>query len=253
MPCRIEVLFTPADFRALRDRDLAQTTCVVFDVLRATSTFITALANGAAAILPVEEISEALEIRRRRPEVLLAGERTGLRITAATTGGVEFDLGNSPREFTRERVRGRTIVSTTTNGTRALRACAGAGRVFIGSFLNLSAVVRAVLAHPANSVLLVCAGTGEGAALEDVLAAGAMCESLQAQATAAELVDSALIARDALASARNDLFAAICQAQNARRLLSLPDLREDVAFCAGQDTLDLLGGLNRDGSIVKLE
>ncbi|HEY9174789.1 MAG TPA: 2-phosphosulfolactate phosphatase, partial [Verrucomicrobiae bacterium] len=98
-----------------------------------------------------------------------------------------------------------------------------------------------------------CAGTGEGAALEDVLAAGAMCESLQAQATAAELVDSALIARDALASARNDLFAAICQAQNARRLLSLPDLREDVAFCAGQDTLDLLGGLNRDGSIVKLE
>ena len=118
MTCEVEVLFTPAEFRVLPDCDLSGTTCVVFDVLRATSTIVTALAAGAAGVLPVEEISEALAWRRR-PDVLLAGERGGQRISAALTGGVEFDLGNSPREFTPERVAGKLIVSTTTNVTRA--------------------------------------------------------------------------------------------------------------------------------------
>ena len=116
--------------------------CVVFDVLRATSTFVTALHNGAKAIVPVSEISEALAFRRKQPDVLLGGERDGVRIRAAQTGGIDFDLGNSPREYTPEKVRGRTIVSTTTNGTRALRACAGAKTVLAASFLNLTATAR---------------------------------------------------------------------------------------------------------------
>src|SRR5882762_2319388 len=135
MGCKTEVLFTPAEFRALRQRDLTNTVCVVVDVLRATSSIVTALANGAAACIPVEEISEALAMRRQRPGALLAGERDGLRIGAALTGGVEFDLGNSPREFTREKVAGKTIISTTTNGTRALRACRGAEWVIVASLL----------------------------------------------------------------------------------------------------------------------
>src|SRR6266404_2400812 len=125
----IEVLFTPADFEALSRRDLGETLCVVFDVLRATSSMVTALGNGAAAIVPVAEIEEALEIRKRQPDVLLAGERNGLRIQAELTGALAFDLGNSPREFTPEIVKDKTIVMTTTNGTRALRACASARTV----------------------------------------------------------------------------------------------------------------------------
>src|SRR5262245_17676042 len=105
----IEVLFSPAEFAALPRQNLGETTCVVFDVLRATSTMLTALANGAQAIIPVAEITEALAIRQRQPDVLLAGEREGLRIRAERTGGVDFDLGNSPREFTASRVQGRTI------------------------------------------------------------------------------------------------------------------------------------------------
>src|SRR4051812_10101171 len=136
MNCRLEVLFTPADFATLGARNLSQTTCVVFDVLRATSSMVTALAHGAAAVIPVGEISEALARRRSDPEVLLAGERDGLRISGALAGGTEFDLGNSPREFTPDRVQGRQIAMTTTNGTRALRAAAGAMNVLIGSFLN---------------------------------------------------------------------------------------------------------------------
>src|SRR2546422_11748827 len=96
----LEVLFAPAEFAALHQRDLSETACVVFDVLRATSTMVTALANGAAAIIPVAGIPEALAIRQRQPEVLLAGERDGLRIQADLTGSIAFDLGNSPREFT---------------------------------------------------------------------------------------------------------------------------------------------------------
>src|SRR6185437_5993383 len=95
----LEVLFTPADFAALKGRNLSETLCVVFDVFRATSSMVTALANGAEAIVPVSEIPEALAIKERAPGVLLAGEREGVRIDAALTGGTDFDLGNSPREF----------------------------------------------------------------------------------------------------------------------------------------------------------
>src|SRR5439155_947068 len=102
----IEVLFSPVEFSALSQRNLGRTACVVLDILRATTSMITALANGAEAIIPVGEIAEALAIKQQRPEVLLAGERNGLRIRGDLTGGNDFDFGNSPREFLPEKVRG---------------------------------------------------------------------------------------------------------------------------------------------------
>ncbi|HEX5398309.1 MAG TPA: 2-phosphosulfolactate phosphatase, partial [Verrucomicrobiae bacterium] len=174
---RIEVILTPAELPALAKRDLRETICVVFDVLRATSTIVTALHNGAKGIIPVSEISEALALRhsefgiRNSEFILLGGERNGMRIRAAQTGGTDFDLGNSPREYTPDRVRGKTIVSTTTNGTRALRACVGARTVLAGSFLNLAATAEFIKKLLPAQVLLVCAGTRENTALEDVLAA----------------------------------------------------------------------------------
>src|SRR5258706_12795329 len=83
---KIEALFSPAEYERLRERDLSRTLCVVFDILRATSTMTVALANGAKAILPVREISDALELRRKDPAMLLAGERHGVRITARESG-----------------------------------------------------------------------------------------------------------------------------------------------------------------------
>src|SRR2546423_11525580 len=103
MATKLEVVMSPVEFASLRKRDLGQTVCVVFDILRATTSMVTALSNGAEAIIPVEEISEALAVRQERPEVLLAGEREGVRIRAHLTGGVEFDLGNSPREYTAQK------------------------------------------------------------------------------------------------------------------------------------------------------
>ncbi len=240
MTCEVGVLFTPAEYRGGRTDDLSDTTCVVFDILRATSTMVTALAAGATGLLPVGEISEALEYRRQQPDVLLAGERGGQRIGAALTGGREFELGNSPREFTPARVAGKFIVTTTTNGTRALRACAGAEEVVVGSFLNLSATARHLGSRPRNRICLVCAGTGEETALEDLLAAGALCEQLQVTGPTLAFRDSAVIARGAFLQARANLADAVGQSRNARHLLRLPELQEDVGFCLRLDAFDLV-------------
>jgi 2-phosphosulfolactate phosphatase len=245
-PMKLEVLFAPAEFAALAGRDLARTLCVVFDVLRATSSMVTALANGAESILPVAEIPEALALRRGDPELLLAGERDGVRILANLTGDVDFDLGNSPREFTRARIGGRRIAMTTTNGTRALRACAHARRVVLGSFLNLSATVDFIRQQSPRELLLVCSGTLDQAAYEDVLGAGALCARLWAESPPEHAADSALLARRVFLSEQADLFAAVAQSRNAARLLRQPELADDVRFCLQQDAFELVAILDQD-------
>ena len=240
MICEVGVVFTPAEYRVWQPGDLTGTTCVVFDILRATSTMVTALAAGAAGVLPVGEISEALECRRRQPGVLLAGERGGRRIGAALTGGIEFELGNSPREFTAAQVAGKLIVTTTTNGTRALRACAGAEEIVVSSFLNLTATARHLVNRPRKSICLVCAGTGEETALEDLLAAGALCDALKSTQPGIEFRDSAIIARSTFLQARSNLADAVGQSRNARQLSRLPELNEDVRFCLQRDAFDLV-------------
>ncbi len=235
-----DVTFTLAEAEAAAPTLSPETVCVVFDVLRATSSIVTALAAGAAGIRPVAGVGEALAARRQDATVLLAGERDGERIGAALTGGVEFDLGNSPREFTPERVRGRAVVMTTTNGTRALRACAGAGCVLAGAFLNLSAVVHALRQMVPTRLRLVCGGTQEGAALEDALAAGAVMDALAVEGVPAVLGDGALMVRSLHRALGGDPASALGRSRNGRRLLARPALREDVAFCARRDVYEVV-------------
>jgi 2-phosphosulfolactate phosphatase len=250
MHSNLEVLFTPADFSLLPGRDLSATHGVVFDVLRATSTMMTALAHGASRIFPVREISEALRLRAEHPAALLAGERDGVRILSAQTGGVDFDLGNSPREFTRERVAGREIIITTTNGTRALQACLGARRIFPGAWLNLGALARRLGREQAARLLIVCAGTYEEAAYEDTLAAGALCDLVWAQFEPKHIADSAQVARQIYLDAGSDYPAALQRhSRNARRLLANAELRDDVPFCLRRDVLDLTAEL-RGGAVA---
>jgi 2-phosphosulfolactate phosphatase len=248
MTGEIEALLSPADYQTLRAPGLAGATCVVFDVLRATSVMVTALANGAAGIVPVAEIATALEWKQRDAAVLLAGERDGLRIRAAQTGGVEFDLGNSPREYTPARVAGKRIVATTTNGTRALRACAAAPTVLVGSFLNLAATAQWLAQAAPERIVLVCAGTAEFTALEDVLAAGALCDCLGSWPRS----DAAEIAWRTYRDAQADLVVAVGRSRNGRRLLANPELREDVAFCLQRDTHPLVATLDADGVVRAL-
>jgi len=246
---KIDAILSPAELPALARRDLQGTACVVFDVLRATSTIVTALHHGAKAVIPVAEIPEALVLRQKQPGVLLGGERNGVKIRADQTGGGDFDLGNSPREYTPEMVRGKTIVSTTTNGTRALRACAGAQTVLAASFLNLTPTAQFIRQLQPTQILLVCAGTRENMADEDVLAAGALGEMLLRDSGRCTVSASVEAARNAWRKAKSNLLEVVSQAENARRLLAIPELRDDVAFCLRQDVFNLAAALGRDGAL----
>jgi 2-phosphosulfolactate phosphatase len=250
MSTSLEVLLAPAEFAALGARDLRQTTCVVFDVLRATSSMVTALTHGASVIHPAAGIAEALELKERMPDALLAGERDGLRISARLTGGVEFDLGNSPREFTRNRALGRPVIMTTTNGTRALRACEGAQEVLVASLLNVGAVAAVLHRCLPAELLIVCAGTVEQASFEDTVVAGALCDLLWPRYDRGEVADSAVVARELYLRHAGDLAGAIAtHARNARRLLALPELADDVAFCVRRDVFHLAPRMAPDGGV----
>ncbi|HEX4266231.1 MAG TPA: 2-phosphosulfolactate phosphatase [Verrucomicrobiae bacterium] len=248
----LDVLFTPADFAALKSRSLDDTLCVIFDVFRATSSMVTALANGAEAIIPVGDIPEALDIKGRMPQVLLAGERDGVRIRAALANGTDFDLGNSPREFTKEKIAGRTIVMTTTNGTRALRSCAHAKMVLVGSFLNLRATAEFVSRAAVENALLICSGTYEQAAYEDALGAGALCDLLWTSLDPGGVSDSAKMARQVYSDSKNDLLAAASQSRNGLRLSAMPELREDVAFCLHRDVFNFVAALGSDRKVTQV-
>ena len=251
MTTKIEVCLSPADYRARSAIGFEEAVCVVMDVLRATSAMVAGLANGAAGFVPTAEISEALNLHAQRPDTLLAGERNGLRITAVQSGGVNFDLGNSPREYTRKKVRGRTIISTTTNGTRALRACVKAQKVVVASFLNLNATTEWLVQSQTERIILVCAGTAELCALEDVLGAGALCELLVSHWPRAELFDSAEAALRVYREAQMDLFSAVSRSQNGRRLMANAELRDDVEFCLRRDSCGLVALLGTDGTVRK--
>lgn len=245
----VEAILTPAEFPALAARGLSQTTCVVFDVLRATSSMLVALDHGAEEVIPVGEIAEALTIKKQRPEVLLAGERNGLRIRKELTGSIDFDFGNSPRDFAPGKVSGKSIAWTTTNGTRALRACAHAEMVLLGALVNLHSLADALKTLRPKQLLLVCAGTFEAAAFEDLFAAGALIDLLQPLAKASELSDSAQLVWCASQQVNDDRDALVKRSLNARRLLANPDLAPDVPLCLARDSVQLNASLLKDGSV----
>lgn len=163
---RIDVAFTPV---GLNPAEVHGRTVFVVDILRATTVMCAALYHGAKALIPVASTEEALRLAQTigKSEVLLAGERNCQRING-------FHLGNSPLEMTEHAVKGKTIIVTTSNGTKALLACQGAGAVFPAAAANLSvAAERAREAVDAGQrILIVCAGRSEAFALDDAYCAG---------------------------------------------------------------------------------
>jgi 2-phosphosulfolactate phosphatase len=249
---KLEVILSPTELAALPGRNLADTVCVVFDILRATTSMITALASGAECIIPVAEIPAALALRKTHPDALLAGERNGLRIRADLTGDIDFDLGNSPREFVPSKVQGRTIIMSTTNGTRAIRACAGARTVLISSFLNLRATTNWLRDTNPAHLILICSGTVDEPAFEDILAAGAVCERIWPQYVGGHVSDSAEVARRLYPLMQSNLVEAMKNCRNGRRLLAMPEVRDDVWFCVQRETVSFAACVGPDGAVRKL-
>jgi len=167
----LEICYLPSQWLALDVGRLNQSACAVIDVIRATSTIVTALANGASGVRPVASVSDAFVLKAQDPGALLAGERGGQALPG-------FDLGNSPEAFTAERVSGRQIILTTTNGTQALAACAGARAVMTVGFLNLDAVA-ARLKELGPPWIIVCAGYEGDFGFDDAVVAGALAGALE--------------------------------------------------------------------------
>jgi 2-phosphosulfolactate phosphatase len=238
---RIDVILSPPEIDLLPAReDLAERIAIVFDVLRATSTIITALARGAAGIWPARTIEEAWDLKAKRPDALLGGERHGERIDG-------FDLGNSPLEYG-ENVRGREIISTTTNGTIALRAVEHASSVLAASLLNNGAIAGHLEAQERRDVVIVCAGTYREAALEDIFAAGMLVSLLPGR----PLSDSAQLAHALYLQNEGDPAAALKRARNGRALISKGRAAE-VDWCAQRSIFSLVAGMTREGFVRRLE
>jgi 2-phosphosulfolactate phosphatase len=226
----VHVFFTPNE---LQD-SLSGKVAAVIDVLRATSTIVEALANGARAVHPTVDIQEAVELANRlgREDVLLSGEREARRIEG-------FDLGNSPREFTAEAVAGKVVVMNTTNGTPALEAAAGADRCVVAAFANLQAAAHH-LAHAGQPIVIVCAGRGGTFSLDDALCAGALVRAIRKHGNGPwHFNDGAMGALALEQRYRGRLAGAFSRTAAARQIVDA-GLADDIAYCLVQDRHDLV-------------
>jgi 2-phosphosulfolactate phosphatase len=205
----VHVAFTP-------DEAAPAEVGIVVDVLRATSTIAQALSSGYERVLCCAEIDDARALRAELPDSLLGGERKAVRLEG-------FDVGASPREFLEPRAR--TLILSTTNGTRAiLETARRCDRVLLGSLLNLAAVARAA---QSEDVVVVCAGFQGGFALDDAYCAGRIVQLLAGERT--DAADASVLLARAFPSALDGLNA---------RTYGPPGLEEDIAYCAQEDLLD---------------
>ena len=232
----LETCFSPALYEP---ESHSGSIVVIIDILRATSAICTAFENGAASIIPVGTIPEAKEYKRRG--YLIAAERDGYVLDFA-------DFGNSPFNFTREKVAGKTIAYSTTNGTGIIKMAVSAGEIIVGSFLNISAVVK-WLSERDKNVVLFCAGWKNRFSLEDTICAGAISERLMAGSQYSTIDDSTLAALDLWSVAKADVRGYIEKAAQRSRLRN-KKLDDCIDFCLQEDFTATIPVI-RDGILVK--
>lgn len=204
----------------LNEMDLKGKAAVVIDAFRATSVIVEGLSNGASSFVPVKTIDEALQIKALDSEVLLGGERDGVKIDG-------FDLDNSPLSFKHDFVAGKNVVLTTTNGTRALKGAIGASAIYVGSFLNLSAVAQKVAG--VSELVLVCSGSEDSVSLEDSLCAGGILYELELLADIT-LSDEAYMLKELYISVKERLNDFLSKGSHYRYLRS-KGFGDDLDFC----------------------
>lgn len=246
-PFHVDVALLPS---AIKPEQLSGQVVVVVDVLRATSTIVSALHNGCQKVLPQPSIEQAREVHASIPEEsVMGGERQGKIVDG-------FQHGNSPPEYTSEAIAGKTLVLATTNGTVAMESCRAADRVLVGAMINVSAVANEL--RDADRVTVVCSGTDRLITSEDVLFAGLLTEKLLAirgadgdTARATELTDSAAIAlhhwqlRQQEVEAGTPLADFFRQCRGGRNLVRIGH-DADVVYASQIDLLDHVPELDLD-------
>jgi 2-phosphosulfolactate phosphatase len=232
----IETCFSPALFEPGENQE---SIVVVIDILRASSAICAAFANGVDKIIPVADVATAKEYKSKG--YLVAAERDGFILDFA-------DFGNSPFNFTSERVKGKTIVYSTTNGTGIINASSGSYKTVIGSFLNLNALAKWIQMYD-SKVLLFCAGWKNRFNLEDTLCAGAIAELLMKSGLYSTICDSTIAAMDLWTLAKDDLRSYIDIAAQRTRLRE-KGLDDCIDFCLTPDFTGIIPVMN-NGMLVE--
>jgi len=233
----LETCFSPALYEPERH---VGSIVVVIDILRATSAICTAFENGAESIIPVATVPEAREYKEKG--YLVAAERDGYVLDFA-------DFGNSPFNFTPEKVAGKTIVYSTTNGTGIIKIASDAGFIIIGSFLNITAVTSWI-SKQEKDVVLFCAGWKDRFNLEDTICAGAFAERLISTSLFSTMCDSTHAALDLWSIAKNDPFGYIEKAAQRSRLRD-KNLDDCIPFCLTADYSKKIPVI-KDGILVSM-
>jgi 2-phosphosulfolactate phosphatase len=220
--------------------DINNSIVVIIDVFRATSTIATALYNGATKIIPVDAVDKCIAIGNATPNSITAGERDGKVIE-----GLQY--GNSPAEYPRSFIEGKTLVLTTTNGTKLLHMALknGASEVITGSFPNLCAVCN-FLKQQNKNVFLGCSAWKDRFNLEDTLFAGAVINEVQNYFTIH--CDSSLMAQQMYLQHKNDMFSFARLTTHWHRL-SQYGLEKDLEYCVTLNTANILP-IYKDGSLI---
>lgn len=233
---KVEVCLTP---ELLHLYDISESIVVVIDILRATSSITYGIENGAIAIIPVKSVEDCAAYQGK--DYLLAAERNGEVVEG-------FDFGNSPFSYSAEKVKDKTIVLTTTNGTKAMRmAQERAKQVIVGSFLNLNSICN-YLKQEQKNVLLLCAGWKGNFNLEDTLFAGAVANNLKNNFDIAD--DASVAAIDLYTLVEDNLRAYLNKSSHSHRLVKL-NIEDDVQFCLQKDICTQIPILIGE-SIIKL-
>lgn len=231
---KIEVVFTPA---AIGPGQVQGRTVFMIDILRATTTMCAALSHGARAIIPVASTEEALRLAQTigSDDVLLAGEKDCLRIPG-------FQLGNSPLEMTEVAVRGKTIILTTTNGTRALLACQGASSVYPTAAVNLTIAAEKAreILEGAQPIIVACSGRGGAFSLDDAYCAGRLIAKVLGDRKPRRGLDDAAIACLDLVRRYGDGWERPLTYSRAGRELIRLGFRDDVQEASRLDAYPVL-------------
>jgi len=239
---RVELSFTPhqADEVALRDR-----TVIAIDVLRASTTIITALHNGAREVIPVTTVESAVKLAGQLAGdvVLLGGERGGRMIQG-------FSLGNSPAEYSTDRVKGKSIVFSSTNGSQVLVNGRYAREMVVCGFVNMRLVVDFLRERP-RDFILACAGTNGAFSLEDAVCAGMVVHELVKDTSLeATLSDGALAAESLYRSYGKNVLKLLHSTQHGRYLQDI-GFEDDLKLCASVDSIPVLPQL--EGNVIRLK
>jgi len=237
----LDVFFSSQTFH---EEELRKKVVVVIDVLRASSTIITALMNKAKGIIPVEDMGEASRISQSvdSDNLLLCGEKDGIKIQG-------YDLGNSPFEYSPEVVENKTLIFNTTNGTKAIKKAVGSADLYIGTFLNLSTIVN-TLSKEEKDIVLICAGWRGRMAIEDLLFAGNIVYNLSKGELIEDARDGAKVAFGLYDKFRDNIAEVVHSSNHAMRLKEING-NEDIDYCAQTDICNVLPVLN-DGIITDL-